>query len=554
MYGEDQGNVVVILAAAGRGDLTPKPGPASFTNAIMRECDLLLQEQPYVLVSALHERLGHRKAKLITYPIIINPSPATIKLRRVDHMKHTRRSPDSAIMLQLNYNGVIPGHSFEHLADSIAQWIGHNVPPWISSITAPDVVRTTKQSSQLVTNLIASEDKLLTAVSNEGKEHIVQAWDRLVDLMSTQQGVATGLNLDVLQERATLLLKRLDHANEKLLNVVADNVTSETALQALARNNHNGFELLRPVMLRRTIQQPQPIEMGITVGASKFSGRPKLLEFKGYRAGLERTDIEAAKRRVELLSGVLSSQKPLEYRCLPFASWDHEESNYRIVLKFDIPLEYDPTRWVSLREAIKITRKSDRPTLDERLRVAVAIAMAVYKWHVTGWVHQGIESHDILFFYKQQEQRLDYCSPFLGGFEFARPSQAPSQGSYVEDLDRDVYRHPERQGPSRNGHRKRHDLYSLGVVLLEIGLWQEATETANPRRLKDLGVKVMVDNLISAVTDRLAFYAGKTYADVVLRCLRNDFGVSLDDEAQTNLDQASRFLILDKLREGVYLR
>jgi hypothetical protein len=41
---------------------------------------------------------------------------------------------------------------------------------------------------------------------------------------------------------------------------------------------------------------------------------------------------------------------------------------------------------------------------------------------------------------------------------------------------RDVYRHPERQGRPQKLFKKVHDIYALGVVMLEIGM-----------RLKPLG-------------------------------------------------------------------
>ncbi len=56
------------------------------------------------------------------------------------------------------------------------------------------------------------------------------------------------------------------------------------------------------------------------------------------------------------------------------------------------------------------------------------LAKAVQKWHLVGWVHQGISSSSVIFFHKKDTNQVDYAQPFLHGFEFARPDSDPSMG------------------------------------------------------------------------------------------------------------------------------
>lgn len=56
------------------------------------------------------------------------------------------------------------------------------------------------------------------------------------------------------------------------------------------------------------------------------------------------------------------------------------------------------------------------------------------------------------------------------GFEFSRPEAYFSHGLADVCLARDVYRHPDRQRRPTQVFSKIHDIYALGVVLLEIGL------------------------------------------------------------------------------------
>ena len=69
------------------------------------------------------------------------------------------------------------------------------------------------------------------------------------------------------------------------------------------------------------------------------------------------------------------------------------------------------------------------------------------------------------------------------GFDASREVQGaiPSRGPYDGDWTRELYRHPDRQQKTLNAQthplqmnrfKQKHDIYSLGVVLLELGLWR----------------------------------------------------------------------------------
>jgi hypothetical protein len=132
-------------------------------------------------------------------------------------------------------------------------------------------------------------------------------------------------------------------------------------------------------------------------------------------------------------------------------------------------------------------------------------------------------------------------------------------------------RHPSRQGVELEIERyqMQHDIYSLGVVLLEIGLWksflvynskdtkeefphtadsipqtpipsslltlQKAEEERHPIR-RAFANKAMLEHLAE---QELPFHMGKRYTDIVLLCLRcldmgagerRGFGTRVDDE------------------------
>ena len=102
-------------------------------------------------------------------------------------------------------------------------------------------------------------------------------------------------------------------------------------------------------------------------------------------------------------------------------------------------------------------------------------------------------------------------------FVFDLPSPLWSPASLQRILfepSRDIYRHPERQGQPTTPFKKIHDICSLGVVLLEIGLWEPAIK-----------LQRILFAPQSSMRRCLESRAGKRYKEVVLKCLQGDFGV-----------------------------
>jgi hypothetical protein len=100
----------------------------------------------------------------------------------------------------------------------------------------------------------------------------------------------------------------------------------------------------------------------------------------------------------------------------------------------------------------------------------------------------------IFGFSAEDNSRIDFTYPFIMGFDFARPDSDLSLDIPTNDPSYDIYAHPSRQGPARQGHRKVHDYHSLGVVL-ETGLWQGAAKMVADRNAacKRRGTKELLD-------------------------------------------------------------
>ncbi|KAI0515147.1 hypothetical protein F5B22DRAFT_204059 [Xylaria bambusicola] len=134
-----------------------------------------------------------------------------------------------------------------------------------------------------------------------------------------------------------------------------------------------------------------------------------------------------------------------------------------------------PSQLVKPRSLRHLLLNSQPESLSHKLRAAQELAKAVAYVHVFGFVHKGIRPESILSF--ESEQKSGETSLFLVGFEDFRQEYGQTKRLGDDVAERNLYRHPSRQGASPSSDFvMQHDIYSLGVCLLEIGLWQSFIE------------------------------------------------------------------------------
>ncbi|KAK4654609.1 hypothetical protein QC762_408870 [Podospora pseudocomata] len=149
----------------------------------------------------------------------------------------------------------------------------------------------------------------------------------------------------------------------------------------------------------------------------------------------------------------------------------NDTERYAWIFKFPEGSDYD-TRIVSLYSLLG--NRTYRPSLSQRVVLAEKLCSTVLNIHAVNWLHKGIFSENVLFCLDDGRVAYDPTSPILSGFEFSRPDGTATTARDT-DIVWDLYRWPgiQRQRPTERNSKKTYDLYSLGLVLLEVAHWEK---------------------------------------------------------------------------------
>ncbi|KZM21924.1 uncharacterized protein EKO05_0000422 [Ascochyta rabiei] len=268
--------------------------------------------------------------------------------------------------------------------------------------------------------------------------------------------------------------------------------------------------------------------------------QPVLIEYATYDPTYRFTEVSPPTDRLDTLLSILSklsNDHPhmATLRCLGYFE-DPKQPRFGLVFELpsstyagasDAHKTIDELRPVTLLSVLQTGSKSlnnsnsATPPLEDRFRLAHSLAITFSKIHGNNFVHKDINSSNILVFRKNRRQSantraLQYAlrSPVVCSFDLF--SEYDIEPTYTMPT-LNIYRHPE--DPKFTGLKERHhgpqfDLYSLGLILLEIGLWQPLADLWKPKyTLADFKQRVE-----DVYIRRLASKCGTAYMQVVRDC------------------------------------
>lgn len=146
---------------------------------------------------------------------------------------------------------------------------------------------------------------------------------------------------------------------------------------------------------------------------------------------------------------------------------DHgQQPRFQFVFKF-LPGFSQPQ---SLRTALMTPCSTY--SLSERIDLAVSLARSLIFLHESHFVHKNIRPETIVLLADDNSTKDRLGKPSPIGFEELRSEDSYTSLGGDDVAERNLYRHPHRQGlVAQESYNVCHDIYSLGVCLLEIGLW-----------------------------------------------------------------------------------
>jgi hypothetical protein len=272
---------------------------------------------------------------------------------------------------------------------------------------------------------------------------------------------------------------------------------------------------------------------------STDTGSYKLAEYKTYTSTSDVAAINPVRVLVRELAARLSQADPGTMGILKCLGYSQEPRRNRFALHFAYPEHRsNPRSLQSLMMDEQNRRIGLVHSMSDRLRLAKSLAAAVFYVHAGGFVHKQINSTNVIVF-EDPSHPFPYHigQPYLAGFDAVRKADAASVLFRVEDWKSNIYLHPDRHRLQPNDYFKmEYDIYSLGIVLLEIACWgsfvdkkglgkalwevkKDATNTQQSEEMVLLDPIRLRKQYLKVAKRKIPPTLGDKYREVVVSCL-----------------------------------
>jgi hypothetical protein len=151
------------------------------------------------------------------------------------------------------------------------------------------------------------------------------------------------------------------------------------------------------------------------------------------------------------------------------------------------------------------------PNLEDRIRLAYNVIIALLGFALeTQSSHGNLDSTNIVLFQHQQGPTAPIRRPYL----FSHAKLFPPSSHFKDLLSASIYRHP---NDTMDGLARPflYEIYSLGLVLLEIGLWVPLSRFWKPK----YDTATFRNRIRHHYVPKLASKCGSAYMRIVQRCL-----------------------------------
>lgn len=516
-------NRVEILMACGMGLETPGPGPGSFTTALVKVLRLWGEFPRSVETTELVKELSKKEARLPQSPTHVTVQTRALN-RTIEFTPQPRKPLEptslvkaSSIHIRLYTRTRVDQNSL-HVT---LAWLKENAPSEVSGIQVDDIHGTLQEFLNQERRASFPRLEPEARISRWNKTYPHRLGDLAIPNRLSARIViiifaSLVLALKTLSSQGSDLLRKLRNVHivgtvQNLGSRVIDNIpqmilfSHPTDLEGECSQNAGQLTNTAPASTNRDSLDLAPF-----------------LEFKYYeKEAVDEEILKSYRDQLQNIAEALRAPKvAARFLAFPCSGWFHQPDKGRFGLTFQAPpgCIVPP---VTLYQLIKEDKTN--PTLEQRFAIAWRIGKALRKWHLAGFAHQGISSRNIFFFRTTTTSDPDFAVPYLSGFRHSQ-REGFSACPYIQDLVVHNRSYLDCQAGVSLPDNKLGDLFSYGLLLLEIGLWQLFPSVVSQRRRQKMKTDEMHRVIIETAQTRLAFLMGTNYRDSTIKCLEGDFG------------------------------
>ncbi|KAL8736985.1 MAG: hypothetical protein Q9181_002125 [Wetmoreana brouardii] len=272
---------------------------------------------------------------------------------------------------------------------------------------------------------------------------------------------------------------------------------------------------------------------------------PVLLEYVPVidvvSTGQHQSPIERYMDLMQVQPNVLAGLGPTYLGVLKLRGWVEDTHRARIALVYEVPLPglyttFDKRHHPQIFTLLSFlhhgadTDSTNMPSLEDRFRLAFNLASSLLHLHARGLLHKNINSRNIVFFTNHTDTSAETKAwkkgiirrPFLTSFDQCTEEVCTE---LEEPFISNIYRHPQYERGRRSRFIPHYDIYSLGLILLEIGLWMPISKLWKTRYTRGN----FKSRLQTVYTRKLEGKCGTKYMKVVEFCLKTADAASMTE-------------------------
>lgn len=315
-------------------------------------------------------------------------------------------------------------------------------------------------------------------------------------------------------------------------------------------------------------RQIKMLESPLWISEGSVAGELHLFEHRSY-SGADSQHAEGLRTSVRDVARQLREVDSSTMHILQCEGFSEDHFDKKFTLHFRFPPQKTNPRSLRALLADPCNEKlGQKHSLSDRVRLAQSIAAAVLYVHASGFVHKNIRPDNIIVFEPQLAATApvldkEACKfpraigqPYLAGYDGIRKEEAATLMIDTIEWQQRLYLPPERlrEKSQRTKFTWRHDVYSLGVVLLEIAMWENFAD-GKGRMGKHLKAATDPSVFLTSQVKQVPRLLGSIYGDAVLACLRmlrnedNDDFELIRDEDGVGLGTTFISEVMDKLEQ-----